>query len=123
MVNKVLLPSEVDTYYIIPSLRRHLTLYLKEQGMKQKDIAAIFGINTAAVSQYNTKRGQKVTFEPQVTGEIQQSAQRIKDHFTYVQETQRLLRLIRSTPVYCRIHQQFSEVPLNCNLAAMGCHL
>ncbi len=123
MVNKVLLPSEVDTYYIIPSLRRHLTLYLKAQGMKQKDIAAIFGINTAAVSQYNTKRGQKVTFEPQVTGEIQQSAQRIKDHFTYVQETQRLLRLIRSTPVYCRIHQQFSEVPLNCNLAAMGCHL
>lgn len=123
MVNKLLLPSEVDTYYIIPSLRRHLTLYLKEQGMKQKDIAAIFGINTAAVSQYNHKRGQKVTFEPQVTEEIQQSAQRIKNHFTYIQETQRLLRLIRSTPVYCRIHQQFSEVPLNCSLEAMGCHL
>jgi len=114
-MNKTLLPQEIETFYILPTIRRYLTLYLKERGIKQKDIAEIFGVNTAAISQYVKKRGHKLEFSPEVLIEIKKSAHLIKDKFTYLRETQRLLRFIRKTKVLCQIHHQFSEASLPCS--------
>ena len=36
MVNKLLLPQEIETFYVIPTLRRYLALNLLQQGMSQK---------------------------------------------------------------------------------------
>ena len=123
MASKLLLPQEIETFYVIPSLRRQLALCLKEKGMKQKDIAQLLGIDTAAVSQYlSAKRGSKITFEGKVMEEIQASAGAIKDHYSYLRETQRLLRVIRETNTLCQIHKQFSPVPGNCEPKEIGCH-
>ena len=67
MASKLLLPQEIETFYVIPSLRRQLALCLKEKGMKQKDIAQLLGIDTAAVSQYLSAN----TIVPKVRGEAQ----------------------------------------------------
>ena len=122
MVNKLLLPQEIETFYIIPTLRRHLAEGMKEQGMKQKDVAQIFMVNTATISQYNKKRGHQITFNLEVLGEIKKSAGLIKDHFTYLRETQRLLRYLRLTKILCQIHKQLSPVPEHCEPEETGCH-
>ncbi|HIG93128.1 TPA: hypothetical protein HA242_03460 [Candidatus Woesearchaeota archaeon] len=123
MVNKLLHPQEIETFYVIPTLRRYLALYLKEQGMKQKDIASLLMINTATISQYQSnKRGHQIDFDKNMLAEIKKSAVRIKDRMNYLREIQHLLRLIRSTKTLCEIHKKFSDVPKGCEPAETGCH-
>jgi predicted transcriptional regulator len=53
---KLLLPQEVETFYIIPALRKHIAIALKKSGMKQKDVADILQVNSAAISQYSSSK-------------------------------------------------------------------
>jgi predicted transcriptional regulator len=123
MVNqKLLLPQEVETYYIIPTLRRYIAKYLKEQGLKQKDIASLLMVHTAAISQYTSaKRGNQIQFGKEVEKEIKKSTEKITDTNSYIKEMQRLLKFIRNTKVLCKIHCQFSNLPLKCNPYVTGC--
>jgi uncharacterized protein len=117
-------PQEVETYYIIPTIRRYVALFLVENGMKQKDVATLLGVNTAAISQYRSnKRGSKIELPEPIVIEIKESARRVKDTFSYFQETQRLLHIIRQTKTLCQIHKQVSFVPENCTPEFMGCSL
>lgn len=130
MVNKLILPQELETFYVIPALRRQLALAMNEVGMKQKDIAAILGVNTAAISQYKSKkRGEKVEFATEIVQQVKSSAAKVKDQISYVRETQRLLQLVRTSGALCQIHKQLATIPthcepalVDCNLTARGCH-
>lgn len=120
----ILHPQEIEVFYIIPSLRRALAESMSKQGMKQKDIASLLGINTAAISQYRSnKRGNLVQFTLEVQAEIQKSAALIKDKLSYFRETQRLLRHIRTTNALCQIHKQFTDIPVGCEPEHIGCHV
>mgnify|MGYP002725741063 CR=1 FL=1 len=120
---KLLLPQEIETFYVIPTLRKHLAVALKKQGMKQKDIASIFGINSAAISQYTSnKRGDKVQLTEEIHSQILTSANLIKDQGSYIREIHRLLYIIRQSKVLCDIHKQFSSVPDSCTVEKAGCH-
>ena len=123
MVNKLWHPQEIETFYVIPTLRRYLALYMKKQGLKQKDIAALLMINTATISQYQSnKRGHQLNFDSATLTEIKKSALVIQDRLSYLRETQRLLQFIRSTKELCTIHKKFSEVPKGCDPHDIGCH-
>ncbi|MBI2151448.1 hypothetical protein HYU21_01835 [Candidatus Woesearchaeota archaeon] len=123
MSKTILHPQEVETFYVLPSLRKHLAHTLKGLGLKQKEIAHIMGINSATISQYrSSKRGHFVNFNVDIKKEIKKSALLIKDRSTYLKETQRLLRFIRETNALCKIHKLFSEVPKECDPLFMGCH-
>lgn len=123
MVN-MLLPQEIETFYIIPTLRKHVALALQEQGLKQKDIAQMLGINSSAISQYHSrKRGDKVQFTASILAEIKKSALQIKDQLGYIRETQRLLRFIRISGALCHIHKQMTPIPTHCEPALVDCHL
>lgn len=115
-------PQEVETFYILPTLRRYIAKFLKEKGIKQKDIAVILGVNTATISQYtSSKRGHQLEFTPKIIEIIKEASAKIKDQFTYLKETQILLRQIRNSDDFCLIHKQFSLVPENCNPQEIGC--
>ncbi|MBI5797840.1 hypothetical protein HZA98_02965 [Candidatus Woesearchaeota archaeon] len=124
MVKKQFLhPQEIETFYILPTLRRYFALHLKERGMKQKDIADILMINSATISQYkSTKRGHQITFSPFIENEIQKSAEHINDQLSYIRETQRILKVIRFSGSICEIHKQVSLVPNGCETPVTGCH-
>ncbi|MBI2669164.1 hypothetical protein HYX14_04960 [Candidatus Woesearchaeota archaeon] len=123
MVKKLLLPQEIETFYVIPSLRRHIALGLKERGLKQKDIASLLMINTSAISQYTSnKRGSQIDFDEQTLAEIKKSAALVTDRLSYLKETQRLLRFIRNTNALCQIHKLFSDLPSGCDPKLVGCH-
>lgn len=124
MVNKIVLPQELETFYVIPALRRQLALAMDEAGMKQKDIAAHLGVNTAAISQYKSKkRGEKVELSLEIVQHIRHSAANIKDQLSYVRETQHLLHLIRTSGALCQIHKQLSTIPSHCEPQLVQCHL
>lgn len=121
-MKKTLLPQEIETFYIIPTLRRHIALELKKKGMKQKDVAELLGINTATISQYtSTKRGHQLQFNDEVVRKIKESLPKINDHFSYIREMQLLLRHIRLSRTFCRIHKQFSNIPLQCSQGGCLC--
>ncbi|RME78213.1 transcriptional regulator [Candidatus Woesearchaeota archaeon] len=123
MVKKFLLPQEIEVYYIIPTIKRYLTQYLKESGMKQKDIAKLLQIQEATVSQYlSNKRGHQINFDSAIEQEIKKSSTRINDMSSYICEIQRLLKIIRHSKTLCNIHKQFSTVPSTCTAAEMGCN-
>jgi predicted transcriptional regulator len=123
MVNKILLPQEIETYYIIPTIRRYYAKHLKELGMKQKDIAEILQISTSAISQYtSTKRGHAISFPKEVEDEIIESVKKLKNSFTYIQETQRILTFIRNTQHLCHFHRLFCSLPEDCRPSTAGCH-
>ena len=124
MVNKqkILLPQEIETYYIIPTLRRYFAQELKGLGMKQKDIATILSITSSSISQYaSTKRGHLIHFPAEIEADVKQSASRIKDTVSYLRETQHILNRIRETKALCSIHRQFSNLPEHCIPETVGC--
>lgn len=125
MVNKTLLhPQEIETFYILPTIRRYFAVYLKEQGLKQKDIAELLGINSATISQYSSnKRGHRINFDKKILEEIKKAAGRIKDTASYFRETQNILKLLREQNIICNVHRQFSPVPKNCDPVKTGCSL
>ncbi len=115
-------PQEIETFYILPTLRRYIAKGLKERGMKQKDIAEMLGISSASISQYtSTKRGHQIQFPDAIVEEIKKAVSLIKDRFTYFQQTQHLLHVIREQKVLCQIHMQFSDVPAQCDPILIGC--
>jgi predicted transcriptional regulator len=123
MAKTILHAQEVETFYLIPTLRRYYALILKEHGMKQKDIATLLGISSASISQYtSTKRGHKISFPDNIVNQIKESALRITNQSSYFKEIQLLLQLMRTEKILCQIHRQFSEVPEECDPIAMGCH-
>lgn len=122
MVKKFLLPQEIEVYYIIPTVKRYLTQFMKEDEMKQKDIAKALQIQEATVSQYlSNKRGHQIDFDEDIQKEIKKSSKNISDMGTYIFEMQRLLQIIRSSKTICEVHKQFSNVPNSCSHETMGC--
>lgn len=123
MVNQALLhPQEVEVYYIIPTIRRYLAICMKEHGLKQREIAKILNIKEAAVSQYiSNKRGSKLKFSRFIEDSIRESSSKIKDNFSLITETQRILKLIRESGELCSFHKKLSPVPTNCNPLKTGC--
>jgi uncharacterized protein len=117
-----LYPQEVEAFYILPALRRYLVIYLKEKGLKQKDIALLLGVHQAAISQYvKEKRGHAITFDEDILKEIKDSAGRIHDRGTLLLEMQHLVNIVRQTRVLCQVHKMFSDVPSGCDPLTVGC--
>ncbi|MBI4148989.1 hypothetical protein HY491_00940 [Candidatus Woesearchaeota archaeon] len=122
MVKQLLHPAEIETYYILPTLRRQLALSMKERGMKQKQIAVLLGIQEATVSQYlSNKRGHSFEFKDDMVTEIKKSAAAITNSLSLIRETNRLLQLIRTSQVLCDIHRLYSQVPDACQPKETGC--
>ena len=122
MVNRLLQPQEIETFYIIPTIRSQFAEVLMKNGMKQKQVAEIFGVTTATISQYSSKkRGNEIQFDPQLQKEVEVSAQRITNQHSYIKETQHILQHLRTTKTLCTIHKMFSDVPTNCEPTEMGC--
>ncbi len=124
MVKKIFLhPQEIETFYIIPTLRRYFALHLKERGLKQKDVADILMIHSATISQYtSTKRGHKISFNEYILKEIRKSAENIHNQMSYIRETQRILKIIKISGAICEIHKQVSLVPNGCEQSITGCN-
>ncbi len=119
MNNDTLLqPQEVEVWYALPAIRRELSFFLKQEGLEQKKIANIMGLTEAAVSQYiNKKRGKDITFEDHLKKEIHTSAKAIvKNNDVFLEETQRILQLLRNDGTICKLHEAHGYSSAHCRI-------
>ncbi|MBI4016080.1 MAG: hypothetical protein HY363_00125 [Candidatus Aenigmarchaeota archaeon] len=124
MVNRLLHPQEVEVFYILPTLRKHFAICLKDKGLMQKQIAELLDVEGATVSQYvNEKRANKIKFENNVLEKIKESTERITDKLSLLRETQHLLKFIRQSNALCTIHRQLSHLPETCTPSSIGCNV
>ena len=110
-------PQEIEVYYILPALRREISMALKAEGMEQKKIAGLLGVTEASISHYmHNKRAKSVKFDESMKNKIWESALRIKDVNGMIDETQQLLILILNEKVLCQACHEFSnrDVPEGC---------
>ncbi|MEK6848785.1 MAG: hypothetical protein AABX65_04095 [Nanoarchaeota archaeon] len=118
----MLYPQEIEVFYIIPSLKKQLAIELKKTGLKQAQIAKIFHVKEASISQYlSSKRGSLVKFNPCVIQNIKNSVPKIKDAISLLSEIQKLLVIVRNSGELCRIHKQHSPIPMCCSPKLIGC--
>ena len=117
MTLQLLQPQEIEFHYILPTIRKYLSIHLKEHGLDQKEIAKILQIRESTVSQYiHNKRANKVNFSPKVEKSIKESSLRIKTRDDLIREIQAIVSLIRKEQLICDIHKQFVKLPENCDL-------
>ncbi len=112
------LPQEVEVWYIIPAVRRELSLELVNHYDKTlEEVGNAIGVSKAAVSQYmSKKRGSSIKLPKKILNEIKISAKSISGKKTTAfHEINRLLRLCKASGVACSTCKKFNkEVLDNC---------
>jgi len=120
MVNRMLQPQEIEVFYVLPAVRRELSLAMKSFGRSQKDIAKLLGVTEPAVSQYlSSKRASFVKFDAKIKNFIYESAKRIKCELTLMREMQRLIAFVHSERLICRVHKSLG-CPSDCTACFGG---
>ena len=107
----MLLPQEIEVWYIIPAIRRELTQELLNLGLNQKQIAERLDVTPSAVSQYiKNKRASKIKFDDKIKKEIKQAAKKIAENKSccIVKETNELCKQISNSGFLMEIQRKFN---------------
>lgn len=112
------LPVEIIYWDILPAIRRKIVLNLKEEGLKQIDIANLVEITPSAVSLYlKKKRGEDITFSSKVEEEIKNSSLKIMEHESKIfNELNRIIKHIELEKDICKICKRKNILPENCKI-------
>jgi predicted transcriptional regulator len=114
-MKKLLHPQEIEVHYIIPALRRALSVALKKEGTDQKTIAKKLGVTESAISQYlSLKRATAIEFNTTMQQAIQAAAHQLQKGSNIVYEMQQLLTLSMKEKVTCKLHIKLSNLPHDC---------
>ena len=111
-------PQEVEVFYILPAIRKELSIVLKELGKNQKEIAKLLGVTEAAVSQYlSAKRANDVKFPQEIKDSIKAAAPKITDHASMIRQVQTILSAAKQDRFICKMHEQIAnDIPRGCNV-------
>ncbi len=115
-----LLPEEVIVWYIIPAIRRELTIILYKKGLKQSKIAKLLNLTNAAVSQYlKAKRATTIKFDDETLKELNKAAESIlenDDLENLIRQIENVITFIKETRKICDIHSELNtNIPENCS--------
>ena len=111
------MPQEIEVWYVLPAIRRELSIALKELGCSQKKTADILKVTEPAISQYiKSKRAKKVIFDEESKKMIKAAAERlIRNPELIMQEMQGLCDFLKKRNVVCELHKSMSDLPKDCN--------
>jgi predicted transcriptional regulator len=115
----MLLPQEIEVWYVLPAIRRGMCKELIANGLTQRKAAALFGLTEAAVSQYvNSKRAGKVRFNAKFLSELRNVCLMIREEkMTAYEGLQILSREFRQSGQICAIHRKLEKpenMPCSC---------
>ena len=118
---QIVQPQEVEVFYILPAIRSSMASALKEQGMRQKDIAELLCVQESTVSQYlSAKRAAEVKLGSAIDRKIAIAVKRIKGREDLIRETQQILAMARKEKVVCTAHKAVADVPHGCDVCFFG---
>ena len=111
------MPQEIEVWYLIPYFRKKISVVLAKKGWKQKDIAKVFGISEAAVTNYiQEKRGSKVTLPANSAKAIEMAAEKIVNGKDSTKVLYDLCEEFKNSRDRCKIHKRFDKsVGKNCD--------
>lgn len=111
------LPQELEVWYIIPTIRKELALAMKNNGLKQVEIAKMLDVTKAAITQYvSEKRGNEIKFDENIKKEIKNSSKRINNKTDALREIQHLIKITREEKVVCGLHRDLECGFDDCNV-------
>lgn len=111
------LPQELEVWYVIPSLRKELAVAMKNQGLKQVEIAKRLGLTKSAINQYiSEKRGNEIKLNDKIKAEVLNSSKKINNHLDAIKELQNLIHIAREEKIICQIHKDLDKNFSNCNV-------
>lgn len=112
------LPQEIEVWYIIPAIRKELSIvFVKKHKLTYDKAGAILGISKAAISQYlSGKRATKFTLPNTIKKEVETAAQvMIKNPQKAVTEIEKILKTMRKNKMCCKIcKKQNPEITKYC---------
>lgn len=122
----MLLPQEIEVWYVLPAIRRAMCKELIAQGLTQRKTAKLFRLTEAAVSQYvNSKRAGKVKFRSKFMVELKNVCTMIREgKMTAYEGLQILSKEFRQSGQICAIHRKLEkpeDMPCSCKRLASVC--
>ncbi|MDD9953921.1 MAG: helix-turn-helix domain-containing protein [Candidatus Woesearchaeota archaeon] len=112
----LLQPQEVEVYYILPAIRKELSVEMKKHGKTQKEIADILGVTEAAVSQYMNKKRGNIAIPRELKNEVRKAAKKIIDRQSMIMEIQHVIEFAKKTKLICKLHEKLAPVPKGCDV-------
>ena len=118
-------PCEIILWDFLPTLRRELVKALIKKGMKRKEIAEIFDLTEAAISQYlKLKRGKNFRFDKKAKKQIEKAAEEIKKSRKkekVIAEICKLCTTFKKQKVFCNLHRKENPCLVKCSLYRAVC--
>ncbi len=108
-MRKVTYPQEIEVWYVLPAIRKHIAIALIKKGMSQKEVAKIMGITEASISHYKKEKraSTEILDTPQIKEQIAITVEKvIKDNNTLTSEILRLNKLVKDSGLLCKIYAQ-----------------
>lgn len=107
----MIMPQEIEVWYVIPAIRKELAKAMVARGMKQKEIARMLDLAESAVSQYiKEKRAKSIKLDSEMKDEISKSADAIiNDSSQLMCEMKRLCDIARKKRVICKCHKEMGH--------------
>ena len=112
------LPQELEVWYVIPAIRKEITIVMQSNGLKQVEIAKRLGLTKAAVNQYlSNKRGNELKLNNKIKKQIIESTLRINNEFDSAREIQHLINIAREEKIVCQVHRNLDNSKKSCNVS------
>jgi predicted transcriptional regulator len=116
-MSEIMLRPEVETWYILPFIKKSVTLWLKSKGYKQTEISQMMGITPASVSLYcSGKRASAIETECASVAKVisnlvskELSTQKSLSPNTIYTTIAKTLQNIESKGIVCKIHKSISK--------------
>ena len=115
-----LMPQEIEVRFVLPSLRKELSIELQKKGLKQNQIAKLLNLTPAAVSQYLKQKRGHTNYPKGIQEHIKKSATHLKNNPEELQkEIYKLTDEIKKSGFICEIHKNNDKVPTNCDICIL----
>ena len=99
-------PQEIEVWYVIPAIRKELTLCLINTGKSQREVASLLGLTEAAVSNYlKKKRAHDIPLPLLAKEFIQRAALRIQNQRSAYHEIHDICTFVKEKKIICEIHR------------------
>ena len=107
----MLLPQEIEVWYVIPAIRKELAEILLKKGLKQKEVAKLMYVTPSAINQYfKNKRAKEIVFNKAIKKEIQASANKLIQKKTCsILEIEKICKILEKTGFIIFLQKKFNE--------------
>lgn len=109
-----MLSQEMETFYLIPAIRKSLVEYMINKKIEKKNIAQSLNLTKSAISQYvSKKRVKNFILDKEI---IEECCENILKGKNYISEIQKLIHDLKKSKKICQIYKDNNLIPDDCKV-------